>query len=177
MDLIQQIAGNLGVDPTQAQALAGGLLGAVQGQVAEHVGTDAAAQLEAKVPELSGWQAQAKAMLAATDGGGSSSGGGLLGSLAGLAGSGAGNDLLGALAGKDAAQSAQVVALLGKLGLDASKASLVAGPVLSFLKQRMPADWVDTALKAAPMLASLASGSDDGKGGGGLGGMLGGLLG
>lgn len=181
MDLISQLAGNLGMDPAQAQALAGGLLGTVKEQVAQHAGPEMAAKLDAAVPELGGWQAQAASVLsgaAEAPAAEASSGlGGMLGNLASMAGSGAGNELLGALAGEGAAQQAQVVALLSKLGVDPAHASMAAGPALAFLKERMPAEWMDMALKAMPVLASLAGGDDKPAGGGGLGGMLGGLLG
>ena len=163
MDLINQLSSQLGVDPAQAQALAGSVLGGVRGQVAEQMGEDAAGQLDAQVPELDGWQEQAEAAV-----GGDSAAGGLLGGLAG--------GLLGAAGGEEAKQAAQFAALLGNFGIDGTKAALIGPIALSFLKERMPAEWVQGALAIAPML----SGGSDAAGGGLAGaamGALGGMFG
>ncbi len=178
MDLIGQLAGALGVQEEQAQAVAGAVLGTVKKQVADEAGGDAAAKVDAAVPELSGWQAKAQSMLG---GGGGGGGGGLLGAAAGALGGGGGGLLgaaAGALGGEDARQTAALVTILGKLDIDPSKAALVAPLALSFLKDRLDPKLLNTVLSAAPMLAGGASGA--GSDGGGLGaaaGMLGGLLG
>lgn len=175
MDLIGQLAGALGVQEEQAQAVAGAVLGTVKKQVADEAGGDAAAKVDAAVPELSGWQAKAQSML------GGGGGGGLLGAAAGALGGGGGGLLgaaAGALGGEDARQTAALVTILGKLDIDPSKAALVAPLALSFLKDRLDPKLLNTVLSAAPMLAGGASGA--GSDGGGLGaaaGMLGGLLG
>ncbi|MCB9664035.1 MAG: DUF2780 domain-containing protein [Alphaproteobacteria bacterium] len=150
MDLIEALSSKLGVSPEQAQAVAGGVLGLVKDKVADAGGADAASQLEQAVPELQGWQAQASALA----GGG---GGGGLGGLLGMASS---SGLLGALGGQ-AQESAALVAVLTKVGLDAGTATTVAPLVWSFLKDRLPPEWVAMAAKAAPFLS--------GGGGGGLG--------
>ena len=145
MDLIAQLSSTLGVDPAQAQALAGTVLGGVKSQVADELGEDAAGQLDAQVPELDGWQQQAEAVAG-------SAGGGLLGGL--------GGDLLGAVAGAEAKQAAQVAAMISNLGLDASKAALIAPMALAFLKDRMSEEWIDRALQVAPLLTGGAAESN-----------------
>ena len=159
MDLIGQLSSQLGVDPTQAAALAGSVLGGVRGQVADQMGEDAASQLDAQVPELGGWQEQATQ--AAT---GDNPLGGMLGGL------------LGAAGGEEAKQAAQFAALLKNFGIDGGKAALIGPIALAFLKERMPADWVDGALKVAPLLAGGEGGQADlaGAAMSALGGMFGG---
>ncbi len=169
MDLIAQLAGTLGVDEGQAQAVAGAVLGKVKDEVAEGAGDEAADQLSGAVPELSGWQDKAASLM------GGGGGGGLLGA---LGGGGAGG-LLGAaaeaLGGEDARNTAAIVTLLGKLDVDAGKAALVAPVVLSFLKDRLDPKLLSTVLSAAPLLAG---GGGDARGGlGAAAGMLGGLFG
>jgi hypothetical protein len=185
MDLIDNLAAQLGVDPNQAQAVAGAVLGQVRSQVADS-DEQAAAQLGAAVPELGDWQSQAASMLGGAGGnealgnllgglsGSGGGGGGLLGNLAAAAGSGLGNDLVEAFAGEEAAQQAQVVALLGQLGIGADKATLVVPTLLDFLRERLGADLLEQVLKYAPMLAAAVGDGDDG---GGLGGLVSGLFG
>ncbi len=186
MDLVKILAAQLGVDPNQAQAVAGAVLGQVQ-QVATSQGDESSAEaIGAAVPELGDWKQKAASSLgvggtdALTDlfgqltGGGDSDddgGGGLLAGLAEAAGSGLGNQLLESVAGKEVGQQAQLVGLLSQLGIGADKAALVVPTVLTFLKERLSDDMVEQLLKAAPMLAA-AGGS-----GGGVGGMLSGLFG
>ncbi len=163
MDLIQTLTAQLGVDPSQAQALAGSALGAVRGAVAEQAGPEQAAKIDAAIPELSGWQAAASQVL----GGG---GGGLMGAAGGLLGGGAGGLLgqaAGAVGGAQAAQAAQLAAVVSRLGLDPKIAAMVAPHALAFLRERLPPGVLDTALKAAPFLT--------GGGAGGVGAALGGL--
>ncbi len=152
VELISSLSSALGINPSQAEAVAGKVLGTVKDKVAAS-DPDAAAELGSAVPELDGWAEKAEAAA----GGGA---GGLLGSA------------LGALGGEDAEDTAAIVSLLGKFNVDASKASLVAPIALKFLKSRLSEGTLDTILKAAPMLASLKGGGDDDKGGG-LGGLLG----
>jgi hypothetical protein len=204
MDLIGSMSSQLGIDAGAAQALAGGVLGMVRGQVAEHAGADTAAQIDAAVPELGGWQQQAASLLGGggsdamgalgglLGGGGAQAGGGLGGALGGLLGGSGGGDQassggggLGGLLGGAAsalagAQQAQAIGgLLQKVGLDASMASTVAPMVLQFLKSRLDPALVSKILAAAPMLAAFTGGGQGGGGGlagalGGLGGLLGG---
>jgi hypothetical protein len=176
MDLIATLASQLGVDPQQAQAVAGTVLGSVQSQVAENVGAEQASALGAAMPELGGWQAAATAMMgAAAPAAAPSMGGGLLGSFASAAGGGLGNSLLGAVAGEGVAQQAQLVGLLSQLGIGADKAALVAPTVMSFVKERVPADLLDQVLKAAPgLLAAMGQGEAPAAG---VGGMISGFFG
>lgn len=163
MDLIGGLSKALGVDPTQAEALAGAALATVKGQVAVEAGPDEVAKLEQAVPELDGWVAKARAEVADAP-----AGGGLGGLLGGLAGSGAGASVLGALGGQKAQDAALFAALLGKLGLDAQKAAMAAPLVAQFLESRVDPVWMGRIRSAAPFLT--------GKGGGAAG-LLGGLLG
>lgn|GEM_PF-1249361 len=169
MDLIGQLSQQLGVDGTQAQGLAGGLLKLVQGTVKEKLGPDTANQLGQAIPEMDRWQQAAPPA--------EPEGGGLMGALGGLmGGQGGAGGLMGALGGAAAqgAEVAAVVSLLGRFNLDASKAALVAPLLLDFLKSRLDPALVGKVLSVLPMLTGGAGGGDSG---GGLGGMLGGLLG
>lgn len=179
MDLVTTLAGQLGIDPTQAQAVAGAVLGQVQDQVRGEDPSSAAAIADA-VPELGTWKQAATAQLPGDTGlddllgalqGGDAQG--MLGGLAGALGGGLGNDLLGRVAGAEAAEQAQVVALLGQLGVSAEQALVVVPTVLDFLRDRLPEGALQQVLQYAPMLMSVAKGG----GKGGAGGLLGGLLG
>jgi len=179
MDFIGQLASQLGVNEDAAKAIAGTALGSVQSAVKEDAGDDAAGEIASAVPELGGWQAKATEVLSQGDGDG---GGGLLGGLLG----GGGGDLLssvaGAVGGEKARQTTQLIALLGKLGIEPSHATMVAPIALNFLKERLSPEILDTALKAAPALLGAAGGGseegeDSGPGIGDLVGGLGGLFG
>jgi len=162
MDLIQALTSQLGVDASQAQAIAGSTLGAVRGAVAEKAGPAKAAELDSAIPELPAWQA------AATQALGGSGAGGMLGGAGGMLGGmlrGAGG-ATGAAA--QAQQAAQLATLVSKLGLDPKMAAMIAPMVLSFLRERLPAGLLDTVLKAAPFLTGGGSAKP-----GGLGGLLG----
>lgn len=185
MDLIGQLAGTLGLEENQAQALAGTVIGGVQSAVADE-DPDKAAEIGKAVPELGGWQSTAGSLLG---GGGDEGGGGLgglLGGLAGAAGGGGGGaaGLLGAaagaLGGQEAKDTLAVVGILNKFDVDAGKAAMVAPLILNFLKSRVEPGTLSTILAVAPMLAGAVGGDDDGgddKPGGGVMGALGGLLG
>ncbi len=102
MELVEALTTALGTDPGKAQAVAGGLLGAVQDAVAQKAGPDAAAKLGEAVPELAGWKGAAAALLGGgAAGGGAAQGalGGLLGGALGGGGSAGAGGLLGALGG------------------------------------------------------------------------------
>lgn len=184
MDLIGQLAGTLGLEENQAQALAGTVIGGVQNAVADE-DPDKAAEIGNAVPELGDWKSTAGSLL----GGGDDEGGGLgglLGGLAGAAGGGGGGaaGLLGAaagaLGGQEAKDTLAVVGILNKFDVDAGKAALVAPLILNFLKSRVEPGTLSTILAVAPMLAGAVGGDDDGgddKGAGGVMGALGGLLG
>nr|BDT32851.1 DUF2780 domain-containing protein [Myxococcus sp. MH1] len=168
MDLIGQLSQQLGVDGTQAQGLAGGLLKLVQGTVKEKLGADTADQLGQAIPEMDTWQKAAPAA--------EPEGGGLMGALGGLMGGqgGGAGGLLGALGGAAAqgAEVAAVVSLLGRFNLDASKATLVAPLLLDFLKSRLDPALVGKVLSVLPLLTG--GGASGGGGLGGLGGLFGG---
>ena len=175
MNLIATLTEKLGVPSEPAEALAGTLLGGVQDAVRGD--DDAAAnELGQAIPELEGWKAKAASLV---EGDKAESGGlgGLLGSVAPALGGGSSGGLLGgalgALAG-GGAEIAGVVAILGKLGIDEGKATLVAPIVLGFLKDRLPEGLLDKVLAVAPLLAAV-KGGDDGDDSPGLASALGGL--
>lgn len=156
MDLISQLSSTLGLSADQTQALAGTVLGAVKGQAE---GQDAAAISEA-VPELESWSSKAEGLTE------SSGMGGLLGSA------------IGAIGGQGAQDAAGVAVVLSKLGLDSSKASLVAPVVVQFLGERLSPDVLQRVMAAAPMLSGLVQDKDgDGLDIGDALGAIGGLFG
>lgn len=182
MDFIGQLAGALGVAPDQAKAVAGTVLGAAKGAVSSEHGDDTAAQLDQAVPELADWQSKADDVMAEE----APAAGGLGGMLGGLASGGGLGALAGAVGGAQAKDIAGVVAVLGKLGIDESKAGLVAPIALQFLKSRLDPGLLSKVLAVAPLLSGEggglagAAGALLGGGGdtaGGLGGALGGLFG
>ncbi len=152
MDLIAILTQQLGVSPDKAEGLAGGALGMIKEQVAQHVGADQAQQLAAKIPELSQWADKANTL---RDG---APGGGLLGSLGGLIGGGGGQ--LGALG-----------ALISGAGLDISSAQSLLPPIVEFLKTRLDPEMVQKIGNAVPLLRGLTGGGVD------LSSTLGGLFG
>ena len=172
MDLITELGSKLGIGEDKAQAIAGTVMGMVSGAVKGEHGDSAAAQVEAAVPEMGDWKERAAGLL-----GGAAAGGGLGGMLGGLAGGGGAGGLLGgalsSLGGGQAADIAGLIAVLSKLGIDGSKAALVAPIALQFLKSRLDPGLVTKVLSAVPMLTG---GGDAPATGGGIGGMLGGLF-
>jgi hypothetical protein len=182
MDLIGQLTQQLGVNPQQAQGLAGSVLGLVQGTVKEKLGDDAAGQVAQAVPEMKGWQQAAQAQAPSGE-----AGGGLMGALGGLMGGGSSpggqgglGGMLGSLGGaaSHAGEVAALVSLAQRFNIDASKVTLIAPIVLNFLKSRLDPGLVSKILAVVPMLAGGSGGGGSGTpGGGGLGGVLGGLLG
>ena len=180
MDFIQTLASKLDLDPTQAQGVAGAVLTQVRGALDDDTdGDDATQAFDAAVPELGGWKAAAgKLMGGGAQAAPAAGGGGLGGLLGGLAGGGGGG-LLGAVAGAvggaDAQNTVALVGLLGKLGIGADKAAMVAPIAYSFLKERLDGNVLALALKAAPFLVG---GGDDDAAGAQDGGLdLGGALG
>lgn len=161
MDLIEALAGQLGVPGDTAKAVAGAVLGAVRDQVPD----DETAKLDEAVPEISEWSTLAKAALErdAPDESGSD---GLFGAITGLVGSGAGNELLGAVLGEEAQEAASTVALFEKLGLKTEHAALAAPLVLDFIEDRVGEEWAERIAKGAPMLVSLLKAAQDGDGNG-----------
>ncbi|MBK6690137.1 MAG: DUF2780 domain-containing protein [Deltaproteobacteria bacterium] len=178
MDLIGTLSSQLGIPADQAQAVAGGVLGALQSKVKGELGDQVAGQLGQAVPELSGWQAKAGQLLG---GGGGADAMSALGGLLGGGGGGAGG-LAGALGGAVSAmtgsgEAAALAGLIGKLGLDPAKAAMVAPMALEFLKSRLNPELLGTVLKVAPFLTG---GGGASSGGGDLASqassLLGGLL-
>jgi hypothetical protein len=171
MDLVQSLAQAMGVDNHQATALAGLVLGTAKAQA----GDDEAQKLEAAVPELDGWVEEAKAEAANAD-----DEPGVMDDLARFASSGLGGSLLGAVAGEEAAEKAQLVALMGRVGLAPSHAALAAPVVLGFLKERLGETWFDRLMAAAPILTGVQQAAeadaDDGGAFGVVAGALGGLF-
>lgn len=177
MDLIGALSSQLGLEPDQAKALAGSVLGGVRDQIAEQAGPETAQKMNAAIPELGGWQDMASKFLGGGASGATGSMGGLLGAAAGAMGGGGGllGAAAGAIGGPEARQAAQIVAILGKFGVDAKMAGVAAPLVLDFLKDRLPENVLGAALAAAPFLAG--GSNDDGDDGGGIAGALGGLFG
>lgn len=177
MDFIGQLASQLGVNEDAAKAIAGTALGSVQSAVKNDAGDEVAGELGAAVPELDGWRAKAGDVL--KEEGPTEGGGGLLGGLLGGGGGELLSSVAGAVGGEQAKQTAQLMALFGKLGLEPSHATMVAPLALNFLKERLSPELLNTALSAAPML--LGSAKNDSDEGGddkpGLGDLVGGLLG
>lgn len=177
MDLVKDLAGQLGMGEVQAKGLAGGLLGLVKAGVEQQMGSDAAEKLEASVPEMKQWQEEGDTpegepgvteVLGGLAGGNLSEIGDLtsvLGNLGGLGG------MLGG-----AAQTAGLAGAVGgfveRFGLDGNKAAMAGGMVAQFLESKLDPDMLG---QLRPILALLSGGK--GGDGGGLGGMLGGLLG
>ena len=173
MDLVQSLTQAMGVESKQATALAGLVLGTAKAQA----GDDEASKLQEAVPELDGWMEQAKAEAATED-----DEPGIMDDLARFASSGVGSSLLGAVAGKEAAEKAQLVALMGRVGLAPEHAVLAAPVVLSFLKDRLGESWFERLMLAAPILTGVqqaATPAPEADGGalGAVTGALGGLFG
>ncbi len=170
MDLIQTLASQLDLDPDKAKGVAGAVLGQVRGAIDGDAATQA---FDAAVPELGGWQAAASKLM----GGGGGGGGGLLGGLTGGGGGGLLGAGAGAVGGEDARNTVALVGVLGKLGLGADKAAMVAPIAYKFLKERLDDDLLGLALKAAPFLVGGGDKDDDGPGLGKALGAIGGLFG
>lgn len=167
MDLIEDLSSQLQLDGGQARGLAGSLLGLVQDGVRDKLGPEAADNLAGAVPELGEWSGDAQALAAQPE----PASGGL--DLGGLLGAG-----LSALGGPQAQALGPVASILGKLGLDASKAQLVAPLLMNFLQSRLDPELMSKLTSALPWLGMLtgASPTPASSEGGGLGAMLGGLL-
>jgi len=176
MDLVQTLAAKLGVSPEQAQGLAGGLLGVVNGAVHHGAGADAAGQLQAAVPELKNWlqTAAAHPNVPAV-----ASSGDLLGMLGSMLGSAQGG-ATGATPGNLGAQlqgngaTAAMTTMLAKYGVKPEQLAAVAPILGQFLQHRMGPDAAQSVLgKVLPMLSSpQAQGAL-----GGIASALGGLFG
>jgi hypothetical protein len=192
MDLIASLSSQLGLDPERAQGLAGAVLGKLEEQVHNQLGSAEAAALRCQVPELEGWKAKISAL---GEGGGVSGaagsplggGGGLLGAAGGLLGGaggllggaggllgGAGGLLGGAgglLGGGRGLDVASLLQLAAKAGLGGGAAEKLVPIVMSFLKSRLDPALLAQVLSVVPGLEKFTGGS------GGLGGLFGGILG
>lgn len=182
MDLIEKLSGTLGMESSQAQALAGSVLGGLKGQVEKEVGASEAAAFGDAIPELSKWSEAAKASLGGDEVGetgsdglldlvgqaSSGGGGGLLGAAAGLLGGGSGGAQIGGF------DIGSIMGLMKNFNLDGAKAGDLGGVLMGFLQERLPGELMKVLGDKIPMLSFLGNAS----GGGGLvGGLLGGLLG
>jgi Protein of unknown function VcgC/VcgE (DUF2780) len=173
MDLVQTLSSQLGLSPEQAQGLAGGLLGVVNGAVHHGVGPDAAGQLQTAIPELRSWLQTAAAHQGVSP---TAGGGDLLGTLssvlASVQGTGAGN-LGSQLQGNGTA--AAMTAILAKYGVKPEQLAAVAPVLGQFLQHRMASPGAQSILnQVLPMLTGAAQGQGSL---GGLASVLGGLLG
>ncbi|MEL6187411.1 MAG: hypothetical protein AAFU79_22555 [Myxococcota bacterium] len=177
--MVTSLAGQLGMGEVQAKGLAGGLLGIVKAGVEQQMGSEAAAKLEASVPEMKSWQDEGDTpegqpgvheLLGGLAGGNLGELGDLgsvLGNLGGLGG------MLGGAA-QTAGLAGAVGGLVEQFGLDGHKATMAGGIVAQFLESRLDPDMLG---QLRPILALLSGATSGGGDGGGLGGMLGGLLG
>lgn len=186
MDLIEKLSGTLGMDASQAQALAGSVLGGLKGQVEKEVGPSEASAFADAIPELSSWTDVAKSQLGgddvketgsdglldligqATGGGGGA--GGLLGAAAGLLGGDSGPKVGGFDIGS-------IMGLMKNFNLDGQKAGDMGGLVMGFLQERLPGELMNMLADKIPMLSFLTKAGGSGGAGGLVGGLLGGLLG
>lgn len=168
MDLVRSLVTHIGLPETEAKGLAGGLLGLVKNGLASQSGPEAAADLEAQVPEMKAWQAEGDTPpgepgLSEVLGGLGDSLGGNLGGLLGGVASSAG--LAGSLG-----------ALIERFGLDAGKATAAGGLVAQFLESRLGPELLEKARPFLALLGGQGEGSGGSEQGGGLGGLLGGLF-
>lgn len=170
MDFIAELAGQLGIEPQEAKALAGGLMGMVQEATREQEGPETASALEDAIPEIEGWKDEAAAQADAPDEGTDVSG--LLGDLFGGGNTASGlGDLLGAAGGwlgGSSGHAAQLAGLIAKLGIDPAKAQMLAPVALNFLKSRLSPELLQKILAVAPFLTRGDSGAGNGGSGGGL---------
>ena len=145
MDIIGNLSSQLGLDPKNAQALVGSLLGGVQEQVKQNVGGAEASEFASAIPELGNWQNIAKEVLGGDDVKETGSDG-----LFGLLGGGGAGGLLGAAASMLGGQKAggfdigQLIGLLGKFDLNADNASNIGEQIVEFLKERLSAALMET---------------------------------
>ena len=163
MDLIGQLVSQLGVNNQQAEGVAGGVLGLVQSALTSKFGEGAGQQLQAQVPELAQWKANAPAT--------SGSPGGLGGLLGGGGGGGLLGSALGAMGG-GGGELAALTGLLGQFGLDAGKVAPLLPIVFSFLKSRLSPELLGQVSQALPFLSGGQQGTA-----GVLGGAMKGLFG
>lgn len=183
MDLIEKLSGTLGMEASQAEALAGSVLGGLKGQVEKEVGSGEAQAFGDAIPELSKWTDAAKAKLGGDEVGETGSDG-LLDLLGGAAGGGGAGGLLGAAAGLLGGASGggsqggfdigSIMGLMKNFDLDGAKAGDLGGVLMGFLQERLPGELMKMLGDKIPMLSFL---SNAGGGGGLVGGLLGGLLG
>lgn len=170
MDLIGSIADEVEVSLDQATALAGAVLEIAREKLEEHACTADVRALDDAVPELDAWRDRARAALGLAPAG-TGRGPKMLGGL--LAGAHAGcNDLLERLGGEDGPQLAALVALAAMMGLPLERVMGAMPLALTFLRQRLPSDWVDRALAVTPLLSKDATSGPEAGTLGALSGLL-----
>lgn len=144
MELIDALSHQLNIDPTKAQALAGGIFGVVEDALTDRAGDDAGKQLEAVVPELPAWKQAAETHMGKDAPTGAASGlGDLLGSALGSLGGG-----LGGAAGA----AALLVPVLGRLGISEDQLQVVLPIISQFLSQRLDGPLLEQVREVLPFL-------------------------
>ena len=124
MDLISSRAGQLGIDPKAAEALAGGVLGQLKAGLPPEQG----AAVEQQVPEMAAWEQSAgQAQTGAA---------GMLGGL------------LGQLSGN--ANAGNLLALVGSLGITPEKITAAMPMIMQFVQTRLPGPLAEQLLGALP---------------------------
>ena len=175
MDIIQQLAAQVGIHPEQAEKAAGAVASLIQ----ENASKIDFQQLLGAVPEISGWLHKAKAAgvtgpaAAGAAAVGGDDEGGFLGQMGGLLGELTGGGGLGALLGA-----------LGKAGLNAETAAKFVPALLGLLRTKAGHELIAKLASSMPFLHELlegagdagGAGSENGESDGGLG-ALGGVLG
>ena len=193
MDFVGTLAKQIGIEESQATALAGGIMGLVKTGVASQGSEEDAAAVAEAVPEAAEWEQAAEEQLGEPGeaglsnllgdlfGGGSegqeSSSGGLGGMLGGLVGG-----VAEAVDAKEAKHTAQLAVLIGKIGLSPAHAAMVAPLAYDFLESRLNGQVFELAKQALPWLAGSGGEAAAKEAAGGdvastVGGMLGGLFG
>ncbi len=156
MDLIAQLTDQLGLESSQSQALAGGVLSYVKGLASDRLGAEATNHFETAIPELGDWQGRAAELANSEEGAFAGGLGGLLGTAASALGGGG--------------ELAALAPLVAKLGIDPQQLTAVAPLVMSFLRSRLDENFVAQLAELAPFLTG------QGESGGGVGGMISGFL-
>lgn len=135
VDLIASLTAELAIQPHEARALAGGLLGHIRRAVASQEGAEAAAQVMDLLPEAAALQDEARRVLlhpAQT------------------------NEPPVVHQGDGLFDDEGLEALRAQLGLARLRVGLALPPLLNYLKSRLPPDLLDLVCRAEPALASAA---------------------
>jgi hypothetical protein len=163
MDFVGTLARQIGIEESQATALAGGIMGLVKSGVASQGSEEDVAAVAEAVPEAAEWEQAAEQQLGEPGeaglsnllgdlfGGGSrgeeSSSGGLGSMLGGLVGG-----VAEAVDAKEAKHTAQLALLIGKIGLAPTHAAMVAPLAYDFLESRLNGQVFELAKQALPWL-------------------------